>query len=157
MSYIQLTRNSFALVDTDDFCTLNVFKWHCSNSGYAVRTPWPLQKPKHLLMHRIIMNCPKGKQVDHINGNRLDNRKSNLRIVDEIYNHFNIAKRKTNKSGYKGVDWRPTRNKWRVRIVANKKSYALGHYSNLEDAIKAYEEGSKKYHGEFARKTNGKT
>jgi len=151
MKTIELSRNQVTIVDDEDFDILNQYKWFCSNSGYAMRAPWPTQKPKHLIMHRIILNCPKGLQVDHINGNKLDNRKSNLRIVEEKYNHLNIAKRCTNKSGHKGVDWRPEKQKWRARINLHKKAYSLGHYDNIVDAIEAYNKAAKILYGKYER------
>ena len=78
-------------------------------------------------MHRVITKCPKGKQVDHINGDGLDNRKANLRICTVNENNKNAKMRKDNKSGYKGVSWYPNRHKWRCVIFVNKKQIYLGY------------------------------
>ena len=150
MRKIKLSKNLYALVDNEHYESLSQYKWHVTSGGYAGRTLWK-SKPKYLFMHRLITNCPVGKQVDHINGNRLDNRKSNLRIVDEKFNHINVAKRRTNKSGHKGVDWRKDKKKWRARVQIDKRQYSLGHFTNLSDAVKAYEAASTKLFGEFKR------
>ena len=89
--------------------------------------------------------------VDHINGNRLDNRKSNLRICHKEKNPINCKKYKNNTSGCKGVSWSKRLNKWQVTININKRHIYLGLYSDLEEAITVRKEAEKKYFGEFTR------
>lgn len=96
-------------------------------------------------MHRFIMNFPKGKYVDHINHNTLDNRKCNLRICNNADNIRNGKIRTNNKSGHTGVSLNKTKTKWEANIKVNYKSIYLGVYSNIEDAIKARKEAEKKY------------
>lgn len=89
MKKILLNNNNYAIVDDEDFEFLNKFNWHKSETGYAVRC----EKRKTIRMHRLIVNCPDDMLVDHINGNRLDNRKQNLRICtfnENIRNRKNI-------------------------------------------------------------------
>lgn len=93
------------------------------------------------------------KKIDHKNGNGLDNRLKNLRIATESENSRNQNKRRTNKSGFKGVSWGTRDNKWRSYITINGKFKSLGYYSSKEDAAKAYDKAAIKYFGEFA-KTN---
>src|SRR3972149_6021810 len=107
MKKIKLTKDEFALVDDEDFEYLNQFAWQCSPLGYATR---------RIGMHREIIKTPKGMYTDHINGNPLDNRKENLRIVTFSQNMLNRKRYKNNKSGHKGVVWNKDRQKWRVRI-----------------------------------------
>ena len=96
-------------------------------------------------MHRFIMNFPKGKYVDHINHNTLDNRKCNLRICNNADNLRNGKIRTNNKSGYNGICFDKNRNKWLVGIKVNYKRIFLGRYDKIEDAIKARKEAEEKY------------
>jgi hypothetical protein len=99
-------------------------------------------------MHRVILNAPKGLMVDHINHDTLDNRKENLRIVTNQQNTFN-QKLKNHSSKYKGVTWNSNSEKWCARIRHNKPIY-LGLFKDEKEAGMAYNEGAKKYFGEFA-------
>lgn len=106
---------------------------------------------KKLYIHRIIMNPPLGFEVDHINGDRTDNRRSNLRLCTRRQNNLNRSVSSANKIGYKGVS-KYKNGKWNARI-----STALGVYKSLgifktpEDAAKAYENAARELHGEFFR------
>lgn len=111
---IQLTKNKFAIVDKSDFEYLNQWKWHY-NSGYAERKEYKNGKQYHVKMHRVL--C-KGKLIDHINGDKLDNRKSNLRSATHSQNAMNMRKHR-GKSVYKGVS--QDRGYWRTTIWKNNK------------------------------------
>ena len=120
---------------------------------------WSLSKGRHTQycksnqvgqLHRLVMNAPKGMVVDHINHNGLDNRKSNLRICTNQENICNCEIPKNNKSGCKGVYWAKDKNKWTVQVTINNKTIYIGRYTNLEEAIEARKEASKKYYNEFA-------
>jgi len=89
--------------------------------------------------------------IDHSNGNPSDNRFINLRVTDSSGNNRNSRKRKTNKSGYKGVSFFRKTEKWRASIVYNRRNISLGLFENPEDAHKAYVEAAKRLHGDFAR------
>lgn len=112
---------------------------------------------KDYFLHRYIMGLPIEYDdetqliVDHINGNRLDNRKSNLRICKKEQNPINCKTYKNNTSGYKGITWLGRLNKWQVGICVNKKQIYLGVYSDLNEAIEVRKNAEKKYFGEFAR------
>lgn len=95
------------------------------------------------------MNAPKNKIVDHINGNRSDNRKSNLRLCVTRQNICNSRQYSNNKSGYRGVRKRDKR--WCAEISVKGKVLHLGSFDKKIDAARAYNRHALEYHGEFAR------
>jgi hypothetical protein len=90
-------------------------------------------------------------QIDHINGNKSDNRLCNLREVTNQQNQFNSPIRKDNKSGVKGVHWHKKQNKWVANLHINGKAKQLGSFDNLEEAKKVINEARLLHHGEFSR------
>lgn len=151
MKTINLTQNKVTLIndiDYDFFCQWN---WYYLNSGYAVRKSGGRFNQKLIYMHREIMNAPEGKEVDHINGNRLDNRRENLRIVSRQENRLNHPKR-NNKSGYTGVVFIEEKNKYRATITYKNKTRNLGYFSSAQDAGIAYKKEAEILFGEFLRK-----
>ena len=156
----------FALVDDELYDELNKYHWSISSNGYAQRRIKIGDKVSTILMHRQIMELTFGDSicVDHINGNRLDNRKSNLRICSRTENNHNMRISKRNKSGAKGVfhltieyetkKGISRKDYWRASIMVDRKNIFLGTFSynpnGLERAKKAYNDAAKKYYGEFA-------
>ena len=134
----------FAIVDDDDYEELSKHKWHWC-SGYAAR---PLDG-KRRFMHRIVNNTPNNLDTDHINRDRLDNRKCNLRSCTSSQNLMNKGKCKGKSSIYKGVIF-SNKHKWRARIVFNNKSIHLGEFITQKEAALAYNKAAKRYYGEFA-------
>lgn len=100
---------------------------------------------KNIYLHRYIMNCPKGKYVDHKNHNTLDNRKQNLRITNNADNLRNGEIRINNKTGVKGVYFDNKRNKYVANIKVNYKGIFLGRFDTLEEAQKIRKEAEIKY------------
>ena len=151
MKKIPLTQNKFAIVDDEDYEYLNQRKW-CFDGRYAVRnSPRHHYKRTQISMHRFIMTAPDNMQVDHKNLNRLDNRKANLRLCTPAQNSYNANKRSHNKSGYKGVSWVKSRQKYLAQIHIEGKTKNLGRFVVLKEAVKVYNESAKKHYGEFAR------
>lgn len=159
---IRLTQGKFAIVDDDDFEELNKYMWfaHDPNRGkfYAVRNMRHPNFTKNLRqtsvkMHRQILGLGYGDKLhaDHINGNTLDNRKSNLRAATPIENSVNRCISINSTSGYKGVNWHPGTGKWRARCGVDGKRISLGLYVTQKEAYKAYCKAAKELHGEFAR------
>lgn len=149
MKYIELTKGEYAIVDDEDYETLNSYKWQYTNDGYTTRR-LKGQKGKIIPMHRQIMKPPKGIYVDHINHNTLDNRRTNLRLCTRAENYQNQFKQKNNTSGYKGVNWYSKYGKWQATIMSEKHLKHLGYYYKIEDAARAYNQAAKLYHGAFA-------
>ncbi len=151
---LKITGGHVVLIDEEDLGLINSYnKWKLSKRGYPQSRKMINYKTKYTYMHRLIMNCPEGSQVDHINGNKLDNRKCNLRICAHKDNCKNRPKPINNTSGHKGVSFSKCRNKWIAVIVSNKKRYYLGSFVNKEDAILAYRSACLEMHGEYANLT----
>ena len=109
---------------------------------------------KLMLVHRIIFLLEHGylpEIVDHIDGNRTNNKIENLRAATKTENNRNSKKRKDNTSGYKNVNWHSQKQKWQVRLLINGKSTSFGLYDDLEFAELVAIEARNKYHGNFAR------
>jgi hypothetical protein len=152
---IPLSKGKVAIVDDCDYEYLSQFKWRAkvsANTCYAVRwTPYVDGKRVFMAMHREILNAPKGMDVDHANGNGLDNRRENIRLCSKAENNCNVDKRTTNTSGYKGVYWNSRMNKWYAKIGVDGQQKYLGSFSRKEDAALAYDRAAPKYHGQFAQ------
>jgi len=148
---IPLTRGKVAIVDDEDYEWLNQWKWCCSDRMYAVRGKIHGDKLSHLSMHRVILSAKEGDITDHINRDKLDNRRSNLRLCTPAESARNQNLRKDNKSGYKGVHWHPVDKKWCAKICVHGKRTFLGNYDQVEDAARAYDQAAIELHGEFAR------
>lgn len=105
--------------------------------------------------HRVAFACFHGKwpdeHVDHINGDRGDNRIANLRPASNSENMRNMRTPRSNKSGAKGVSWSSNRMKWEARIRTGNGSKFLGHFDTVSDAAEAYKRAARQYHGSFAR------
>lgn len=145
MTKILYVHGTMVQVDDENFVTVSQRKWHINAKGYVVSYD-PVTKNSGILLHRVVMNAPKGVSIDHINHNVQDNRKANLRFCTRGQNIRN--NRPFAKSGYKGVY--PNFNKWNARIHHNGKSVFLGTHSTPELAAKAYNKAARYLFGEFA-------
>lgn len=137
--------NKSFLFDLEDYDVIKDYYWTI-HDGYAIS----VSNNDTIRMHRLIKNCPEDKIVDHINRNRSDNRKNNLRICVQEVNVKNISKRKDNKSGYTGIS--KSGNKWIVRISVNKKRITVGTYKDFEKAVEARKDAELKYWGEIIQR-----
>lgn len=153
MREIVLTQGKVALVDDEDYEFLNQFKWLYHNKGYADRNlPRVNSKQKRQSMHRLINNTPEGFETDHIDGNKLNNQRSNLRMATPSQNQWNTNKRINNTSGFKGVSWHKGTKKWQAKINFKGKRKYLGLFDTPEAASQAYESKAKELFAEFYRK-----
>lgn len=154
MKKIPLTKGKFAFVDDEDFETLHQYNW-CMQGDYAAR--WKSRRAGEqggsqvFYMHRVIMGIGDRsgdkREVDHINGNKLDNRKDNLRICSHAQNAANKVQR--NRFGYKGVV-KFNGKKYQSMIWDGKKNLHIGLFETIEAAARAYDKAAKELQGEFA-------
>jgi len=149
---VPLSQDKFAIIDVEDAEEIGKYNWHLNNHGYAVRKSSAVfAKPAMITMHRVINNTLEGFDTDHIDGNRINNIKSNLRSATRSQNMQNANKIKTNTSGYKGVGWHKSTKKWQAQIQVSGKQMHLGYFNSASEAAKAYDRKAVEFFGEFAR------
>jgi len=148
--YIPLSRGKFAIVDAEDFEELNKYKWYALrglNTFYAARRVGR----ETILMHRVLMQPPDGMVVDHIDGNGLNNCRSNLRVCTPAQNAVN-SRAKGARSGYKGVEYAPRNKKNKYRGVVHDKGKRIpaGSYQTAVEAAVARDRKAREVQGEYA-------
>jgi hypothetical protein len=140
----------YAIVDNDEVW-VEQHAWWLDRHGHVMTTIGHKNKS----LHRLIAKTPEDLATDHINGDKLDNRKGNLRACINRDNLLNRGPQKNNKSGYKGVSWNKPLSKWVAQISINRKQRYLGLFTDIEEAAKAYDKAAKENHGDFARLNYG--
>lgn len=148
---IPLTKGKYAMVDNEDFDRVKDINWSLKNSGYYGKTY--ASNTLYGGIHNFIMRTPKGMCTDHINGDTLDNRKSNLRVCTTQQNNMNqrIQCRKNKTSKYKGVSLcKVTYKSWIAQVYINRKRIYLGRFKSEEEAALAYNKKSSELFGEYA-------
>jgi AP2 domain/HNH endonuclease len=148
---IPLTRKQNAIVDTADYEWLMQWNWFAnwcpSNKRfYATRR----NGSGKLGMARAILQCQPDKEPDHKNHDTLDNRRQNLRTATRSQNMRNVKRCSTNMSGYKGVRWHKSDDKWSADITHKGKRIHLGTFTSKDQAIRMRDQAARKYHGAFA-------
>jgi hypothetical protein len=147
---IPLTKGLYAVVDATDFDRVSQYRWYAQTRNHTNYAACDLQNPKrHMYMHRFLLGEPQGLDVDHINHDGLDNRRSNLRSATRSQNHFNKRKSEGKSSKFKGVS-RYKNGKWQAHIGINGKRHSLGNsFKTEEEAFEAYCAEAKRMHGDY--------
>jgi hypothetical protein len=161
MKEIPLSKGKVALVDDEDYEWLIRWKWHygCATendnkSGYAMHDNGKhgkLGNKRSIRMHHIVLGCESNIEIDHIDGNTLNNQKYNLRPVTHQQNSFNRKPNRNHSSKYKGVVWSKQHGKWRSRIRINQQLKHLGYFTDENEAALAYNKAAFELFGEYAR------
>ena len=159
MKCVDLTNGYSAIVDDADYEHVSKHKWFSmirrradgTERVYAARNAKLADGRRTTqYMHNVLAGTQKGMCTDHVDGNGLNNRRSNLRVCTQTENARNTCPRK-GSSKYKGVYWSSDKNRWRAQIRVRGKSFYIGCFTNETDAARAYDAAAMKLHGEFAR------
>lgn len=154
VAIIPLTRGKIAVVDAVDAAVIAARLWFCYPSGntfYAATHSRDAGKQISIPLHRMILQPPDGLFVDHIDGDGLNNRRSNLRAATRSENIRNRRTNTNNTSGYKGVSFNRKLGVWVSYIFIDGRNKYLGKFREPQEAHHAYCAAAKKYYGEFAR------
>ena len=142
------------IVDIDDWDEVKKYKWSLTTKP----DPYIFNRqrdrtPLHIYLHRLVLGLSYGDGyiADHINGNTLDNRKENLRIVTSSQNSMNTRISKDNTSGYKGVSYSKAMNKWTVQIFAKGENTVVGHFDDIDKAVEARKREEIRLFGDYSR------
>ena len=140
IGFAYTNKNKIFFFDIEDLALISRYTWYANNNGYLQTNIRENSKQHIVKLSRLILNPTTEQEVDHIDHNVYDNRKSNLRVSTASQNQYNQVLHKNNTSGYKGVH-KNGRN-WRAIIAVDKKKICLGTYKNVEDAAKAYKDAA---------------
>lgn len=153
VAHVPLTNGKFAIIDASDADAVGRFNWSAKpdrDSFYAATMVHDGGRRKVLRLHRFLMPGV-SEIVDHMDGDKLNCRRSNLRPATIQQNNWNVRRPRHNKSGFKGVSFHRATQKWRATIGVSGIKISLGLHHSKESAHRAYQAAARKYFGEFAR------
>lgn len=143
--FVPLTQNEHAIIDVCDYDKTKDYKWFFTAQGYAGTNI----NGTGVLLHRHFMNPPDGQVVDHINGDRIDDRRCNLRLVSALENSWNTKAKNSSSTGYKNIS--KIKSSWQVILRINGISTYLGRFPTLEEALEVRNAAYREHRGEFAK------
>lgn len=158
MKFIQLGGNrykdkpirGYTMVDNEDFDFLSEFDWYIHNGYACCHIKQQDGQYKTTRMARLIMNASIGQLVDHIDRDKLNNQRNNLRFANKSINSLNRDLQSNNKSGFRGVHFEKQTNKWRAELHSYDKHIRLGRFVDPKEAALAYNKAAKEFFGDFA-------
>lgn len=157
VAYVPLSKGYEAIIDAKDAKLVSWWSWYANEKPRTVYAVAKIPKSSGssvLKMHRLLTNAPEGMDVDHINGNDLDNRRSNLRVVTRAENRANSKGRRDSASGLKGTTFIKAKNRWRATITVRGVLHHLGSgFKTAQEAHEAYLAAAKRLNGDFAPTT----
>ena len=145
---IALANGGVAVIDAQDVAIVRRYRWIRNTSGYAQASDRRREK-RTVLMHRLILGVVDG-EVDHIDHDPLNNRRSNLRQCTRAQNCQNRAPKRSQRSKFKGVAWDARRKKWRAQIHVQRRQIGLGRFTDESEAARAYDRAARVHFGAFA-------
>jgi hypothetical protein len=149
VSEVRLYCGAVALVDDADLSLVAGYRWHIQQTSPDHRyAKTSLSERRTVLMHRLILSAPRGKCVDHIDGNGLNNQRTNLRLCTTAENLRNRVRTRS-LSGYRGVAWDHIHEKWQAHFTLNRKAVTLGNFKDPADAARCWDEAARKHYGAF--------
>lgn len=153
---IPLSQGAHAVVSDEDYARVSAHKWSLDKNGYAVRKVVVVaadkeRRQRKILLHRFILAAPKGLDVDHVNGDPLDNRRDNIRLATRSQNMANSGPRANGRSPYKGVSWHKRDRRWCASIMVVGHKRHLGNFDSERAAALAYDRAAFAAWGEFSR------
>lgn len=140
---VKLNDENYMLCDIEDWERFKGHYWYMSDNGYAV---CETMKTGALRFHKLVTGTTAEVIIDHINRNKLDNRKQNLRIANKKVNSINRDLQSNNTTGHAGVHFNKKNGKWNARVKVNGKVIWLGSFPTKEEAIAARKAGEEKYY-----------
>jgi hypothetical protein len=151
---LDLPRGFRCVIDDSDWPAVSRLTLYAGTNGYVYFSTWVNGKSNPRTLHGFLMNPPTGMHVDHINGDKMDNRRSNLRVVTPSLNQLNRKSlNANNRSGIRGVQHVPRLSRvrpWRAQITVNRVNIHLGMFSTEGDAIAARRAAERSYFSEEA-------
>lgn len=144
--YNRAKKNLYTLVDADDYARFSTYRWRLNSKGYAIRSFRLEGKEVVIALHRAIMQPPSDLVVDHIDHDKLNNTRANLRLITQQQNLMNRRLFRNNKTGFKGVIYQ--HGKWHTRIEKDGRDIHLGFHDDLKTAALVYDYAAITLYGE---------